>query len=245
MGDVATEPSDEQSILAALTDLPPVLGPWPRTAATLAAVEFIDDREPRYLADHSIRSYFFGRALGEGRGLRAGEDYDDEVMFLGAVLHDIGLTPEADGTQRFEVDGADRAARFVRDQGMGEASAETVWDTVALHTSPGIVNRKRPEISLAAAGIAADILAVGADDLAPQVVTAMLARFPRNDLAERLTGEVASQIGRNPAKLVPFTFGAAALALRSPSTPQPTLADLIARASRSFGPESFSPEQDR
>lgn len=214
-----------------VADLPEALGPWPRTGSTLAAVTFVFDQEPRYLAHHSIRSYFYARQLGQLQGLEPGRDYDDEVMFLGAALHDIGLTDGANGSQRFEVDGADRAAQFVRDQGLGDAAAETVWDAVALHTSPGIVNRKRPEISLPAAGISADLFGRGVELLEPALLTAAHRRYPHEDLGRRLTRRIAAQIETNPGKLVPFTFSAAAVQWVSPSLPLPRLEDMLGHTS--------------
>jgi hypothetical protein len=78
--------------------------------------------------------------------------FDSELFFLGAVLHDLGQTERFMGTQRFEVDGADAAAEFLKDKGVPQESVEVVWDAVALHTSRGIVERKRPEIALVSAG---------------------------------------------------------------------------------------------
>lgn len=208
-----------------LSDLPEILGPWPQTRSTIAAVEFISEHEPEYLINHSIRSYFYGRHVGDVTGTK----YNDEILFLATVLHDIGLTEEANGSQRFEVDGADRAARFVRDQGLDDAAAETVWDAVALHTSPGIANRKSGEIALAHAGIGADLLAIGADKLGDALTSAAHARYPRLDLVNKLAADVADQIHRNPAKHIVFTFADAALQHHSPEAVRPTLRDLTAR----------------
>lgn len=222
----------QDSVPRLLAELPDVLGSWPRTPATLAAVSFIDEHEPAYLAHHSLRSYFYSRRLGELQNLQPGEDYDDEAMFLGALLHDIGLVEEANLSQRFEVDGADRAAQFVREQGLDDVTAEMVWDAVALHTSPGIVNRKRPEIALPAAGIAADLFAYNTAALEPGFIDAAHERYPRENLGNRLTRQVAGQVEQNPAKLVPFTFTAAAVHWWAPDLPVPSLAELTANASR-------------
>lgn len=224
-----TEPDSVSRLLA---DLPDVLGPWPRTPVTVTAVHFIDEHEPAYLVHHSIRSYFYGRRLGELQNLHPGEDYDDEAMFLSAVLHDIGLVEEANRSQRFEVDGADRAAQFVREQGLDDDVVETVWDAVALHTSAGIVNRKRPEIALPAAGIAADLFAYNAAALEPGFIKAAHDRYPRDDLGNRLTRQIADQVEQNPAKLVPFTFTAAAVHRWSPDIPLPSLTEMTAKAFR-------------
>ena len=115
------------SVPASLDSLPGMIGVWPRTHATVAAVEFVETHEAPYLVNHSIRSYFYAARFGALGGLAAGADYDDELLFLGTVLHDIGLTEIANGTQRFEVDGADAAAAFARKQGLGDAAAEITY----------------------------------------------------------------------------------------------------------------------
>jgi len=62
---------------------------------------------PPFVANHCVRSYLFGRELATAKGLRRDVEYDDELVFLSCILHD-------NGDQRFEVDGADAAAQFLR-----------------------------------------------------------------------------------------------------------------------------------
>lgn len=214
-----------------LSDLPAPLGAWPRTRATVAAVELIEEHEPSYLVGHSLRSYFFATRFAQQGGLVAGRDYDDELLFIGTVLHDLGLTEIGNGDQRFEVDGADLAADFVRGQGLGEAAAEIVWDAVALHTSPGIAGRKRPEIALAHFGIGADIFEFGATDLDDDVVASAHGRYPRDGLRERLAQDAAAQIYANPRKFVPFSFPGDAARHVHPELGLPGLAEVIAACS--------------
>ena len=68
-----------------------------RRAGTRAAV-------PDFMYNHSVRSYLFARVAAAARGLAAGEDYDDELLFLSCILHDVGLAAQADRGRRFEVD---------------------------------------------------------------------------------------------------------------------------------------------
>lgn len=215
---------------AALDRLPAAIGAWPRTRATVAAVEFIEAHEATYLVNHSVRSYFYAARFGALGGFAAGDDYDDELLFLGTVLHDIGLTDIANGTQRFEVDGADAAAAFVREQGLGDAAAEIVWDAVALHTSPGIASRKRPEVALAHFGIGADIFEFGADALDDGLVRAAHERYPRLGLREQLIRAVADQVRDEPAKHVPCSFPADAVRHVHPHLPLPGIPEVIASA---------------
>lgn len=220
--------SSVSGIPAAIDALPTAVGSWPRTRATVAAVEFIEANEPPYLVNHSIRSYFYATRFGVLGGLVPGTDYDDELLFLGTALHDIGLTDIANGTQRFEVDGADAAAAFTREHGLGDAAAEIVWDAVALHTSPGIASRKRPEIALAHFGIGADIFEFGAEALDDELVLAAHARYPRLGLREELTRQVADQVRDNPAKHVPSSFPADAVRHVHAHLPLPGIPEIIA-----------------
>ncbi|HEY4794813.1 MAG TPA: hypothetical protein VII18_12235, partial [Mycobacterium sp.] len=94
-------------------------------------------------------------------GLYPDVDYDDELVYLSCVLHDLGATDYANGEQRFEVDGADAAVRFLRGEGVQEARVTTVWQAIALHTSIGLAHRFGAVHAVAQMGIAADI--VGAE----------------------------------------------------------------------------------
>ncbi|TDC13428.1 HD domain-containing protein [Streptomyces sp. 8K308] len=217
---------------ASLGSLPAAIGDWPRTRATVAAVEFIEAHEPTYLVNHSIRSYFYAVRLAGLAGLSK-SDYDDEILFLAAVLHDVGLTEVANGTQRFEVDGADAAAEFVMRHGLPKAAAEVVWDAVAFHTTAGIPHRKRPEIAYTHFGTFADIFEFGAEELHDifrddVFLAAVHDRYPRLDVRTCLTRAVADQIRARPAKFVPWSFPAAAVHLAYPEMPVPDPGAIVA-----------------
>src|SRR5258705_9931886 len=133
----------------------------PDSDIACAAKQFVFDVSPAFVAYHSLRSYLFARELAAAKGLKHDVDYDDELVFLSCILHDLGVTESANGDQRFEVDGADAAARFLRDHGVQEARVTTVWQAIALHTSIGLAHKFGAEQAITPMGIAADI--VGAD----------------------------------------------------------------------------------
>ena len=58
-----------------------------------------------YLFNHAMRSWLFAEVIGRMKGI----DYDREVVAIGTILHDIGLTASVSGPNRFEVNGADAA----------------------------------------------------------------------------------------------------------------------------------------
>src|SRR5438552_8991912 len=79
--------------------------------------ELVRDTEPPLLFHHSSRVYYWGALTGKRRGLR----FDPELLYAGAMFHDMGLTPEhASADQRFEVDGANAARDFLRGHGTAE-----------------------------------------------------------------------------------------------------------------------------
>lgn len=127
---------------------------------------------------HSLRVYLFGSLRGRHRGLSV----DHELLYLGAVFHDLGLTPKyRSQDHRFEIDSANAARDFLRINGINEATSGIVWDAIALHTTPEIPWHKRPEIALVTGGVEADVLGDGLSEIPAVDRDAVLAAYPRID----------------------------------------------------------------
>ena len=138
--------------------------------------QLIRDTEPDLLFNHSTRVYLFGALTGQRKGLK----YDPELLYAGAMFHDIGLTPRyRDSLLRFEVDGANAARDFLRGHGVSEGSVEIVWDAIALHTTPGIPEYKKPEVALVTSGVEMDVLGIAYDQFTPEQRQAVVAAYPR------------------------------------------------------------------
>ncbi|QDY75321.1 nuclear transport factor 2 family protein [Streptomyces qinzhouensis] len=202
----------------------------PDTGLSQEAYAYAERATPDFVFFHSVRSYVFARAHARHEGLRAGTDYDDELLFLSCVLHDIGLSEEGNGDQRFEVDGADTAAAFLRERGVEERRIVIAWDAIALHTSDGIAGRKGPEVRLAQAGIGTDILGIRRESLPAGLADEVHALLPRMDLAYALSDAIVAQADSKPQKASPMTFPGALLRHHLPHGAQPTWYDLIAVA---------------
>lgn len=153
---------------------------------------------------HSVRTYLYGRLLGGQQGIHPVRDYDDELLFLGCVLHDSGLSEEGNGESRFDLDGADLAARFLTEQGLAEDRVEVVWDAIALHLSD-VAARKRPEIALVNAGAGFD-LGAGPGALPPGYADRVHAVFPRLHAAPVLRDTIVGQALAKPQKAPPFSL---------------------------------------
>ncbi|HEV2677583.1 MAG TPA: HD domain-containing protein [Aliidongia sp.] len=138
--------------------------------------QLIRDTEPDLLFHHSTRVYLFGALAGQRKGLK----YDAELLYAGAMFHDIGLTRRYRQSQlRFEVDGANAAREFLSGYGIPEAALETVWDAIALHTTPGIPEHKKPEVALVTAGVEMDVLGIAYDQFGEHERAQVVAAHPR------------------------------------------------------------------
>src|SRR3989475_8571165 len=104
----------------------------PDSKLALEVTELVRDTESPLLFHHSSRVYYWGALVGKRRGLR----FDPELLYAGAMFHDMGLTHKHSSTEeRFEVDGANAARNFLRSRGIAQHDIETVWTAIALHTT--------------------------------------------------------------------------------------------------------------
>jgi HD domain len=155
----------------------------PDTPLVRAITHVIRDAEDDLLFDHSRRVFLFGALQGRRRGLQP----DLELLYAGAMFHDLGLTERyRNSTLRFEVDSANAARQFLMQHGVDEADADKVWLSIALHTTPGIPEFLAPEIALVTAGVETDVLGIGRDDLSPEALAAVTAAHPRPDFKRRI-----------------------------------------------------------
>jgi hypothetical protein len=202
----------------------------PNSDIACAAGQFALDISPALVAHHGVRSYLFAHEIAAAKGLRRDADYDDELVFLSCVLHDLGVTEYANGDQRFEVDGADAAARFLRDLGVQEARVTTVWQTIALHTSVGLAHKFGAVHAVAQMGISAGIVGTDREMLPPGFADRVHASWPRHDLGYALAELIASQVEANPAKGPPMTLPGHLHQLVYPTTPAVTWFDVVGTA---------------
>jgi hypothetical protein len=142
------------------------------------ATELVRDTESPLLFNHSTRVYYFGALAGNARGLK----FDSELLYIGAMFHDMGLTPQhSSRTDRFEVDGANSARDFLRQHNISQQDIDTVWTAIALHTTPGIPQYMHPVVALVTAGVEMDVLGIGYADFAEADREAVVRAYPRTE----------------------------------------------------------------
>jgi hypothetical protein len=148
----------------------------PDTSLTREITEFIRDTETELLFNHSSRVFYFGAIAGKARGLQ----FDPELLYAGAMFHDLGLMPSySSPADRFEVDGANAAKSFLKQRGIGEDDLNTVWTAIALHTTPGIPQYMHPVVALVTAGVEMDVLGLTYDQYPEDIREMVVAKFPR------------------------------------------------------------------
>jgi HD domain len=182
--------------------------------------ELVRDTEPPLLFHHSSRVYYWGALTGKRRGLR----FDPELLYAGAMFHDMGLTPaHASAHERFEVDGANAARDFLGSHLISERDIETVWTAIALHTTPGIPPHMHPVIALVTAGVEMDVLGIAFSEFTEAEREAVVRAHPRPG---RLKEEIIQAFYDGFHHKPETTFGT-------------VNADVLADKDPSFRPENF------
>jgi HD superfamily phosphodiesterase len=178
------EPVHEGEAVMAIQSIETIAGiVIPDTALVRDATDFIRSAEDDVLFHHSRRVFLFGALHGRRLGLAP----DPELLYVGAMFHDLGLTPRyGTSTQRFEMDGADAARDFLLEHGLEQSDADKVWLGIALHSTPEVPARLDPETALLAAGVKTDVVGVGLEDLSPDVIDAVTAAHPRPGFKNRI-----------------------------------------------------------
>ncbi|MGW4183929.1 HD domain-containing protein [Streptomyces albidoflavus] len=202
----------------------------PDTRLAAEATELVRETAPELIYHHSRRVYYFGALRGKRRGL----SYDPELLYLGAMFHDLGLGEEyRNSGRRFEVDSADEARRFLAARGVPEDSIRRVWTAIALHTTPGIPEFMEPEVALVTAGVEYDVLGLGYDSLDEADRTAIVARHPRPDFKRRILAAFTEGVAPKPET----TFGNVKADVLAHFAPGFTPGDFVTTIEESAWPE--------
>jgi len=150
----------------------------PDSRLARAATELVRDTETPLLFHHSSRVYYFGALAGLKRKL----SFDRELLYVGAMFHDMGLMPQhSSADERFEVDGANAARDFLRGHGIAQADIDSVWTAIALHTTPGIPKHMHPVVALVTAGVEMDVLGLTYGEYGEAEREAVVAAHPRDE----------------------------------------------------------------
>ncbi len=147
-----------------------------------------------YLFNHAVRSWLFAAKIGQLKGIYC----DLEVVAIGTILHDIGLSAGVSGPNRFEVNGAAATLSFVRQRGVSGRRAQLIWDLVALNSTPSIALHKETEIALGTMGIGLDYGGFGSEQIPSADMTEILSAFPRLKMKEKFADTCCRLVATKP-----------------------------------------------
>src|SRR5215471_5814268 len=159
-----------------------------------AVIEYAQKLSEPYLFNHAMRSWLFAEAMGRLKGIV----YDREVVAIGTILHDIGLTASVSGSNRFEVNGADAAVSFIKGRGLSDRRTQLVWDLVALNSTPSLALHKEPEVAGGTMGIGLDYGGFGVQALTAGDLERILGAFPRLKMKERFAETCCRLVAEKP-----------------------------------------------
>jgi len=155
----------------------------PNSPLITDAIEYAQKVSDPYLFNHAMRSWLFAAKIGQSKGI----DCDLEVVAVGTILHDIGLSPAVSGPNRFEINAAAVARSFVKERGISERRAQLIWDLVALNSTPSIALHKEPEVALGTMGIGLDYGGFFLESVTSADMTDILRAFPRLKMKAKFT----------------------------------------------------------
>lgn len=167
---------------------------FPDSSVAVGAAALLGKEAPPVLAAHSYRAYLFGALLGTRDGL----SWEPELLFVSAMLHDLGLTEFVGGEGPFEQRGAAAADSWLRDQGWPEDRAEIVAKAIRMHLDVGRAGKERPEIALLHFGTAADVTGMRLEDIHPDTVEEVIDAYPRAGFAQFFADKVRAEARSQP-----------------------------------------------
>jgi hypothetical protein len=164
------------------------------TPLVAATIEYAQRLSEPYLFNHAMRSWLFAEMVGRANGIA----FDREVVAVGTILHDIGLTAGVPGPNRFEVNGADAARSFIKGRGLSDRRVQLIWDLVALNSTPSLALHKEPEVAVGTMGIGLDYGGFFIDALQRADVDRIVSAFPRLQMKAEFTKACCRLVTEKP-----------------------------------------------
>ena len=195
----------------------------PDSALGRETTEFVREASTPLLFDHSRRVFFWASLQAERLSLR----YDPELLYVGAMFHDVGLLDgHRSPHERFEIDGANAARAFLERHGLPEEHVMTVWESIALHTTRQVPNYMQPVVRLVALGVQYDLVGLDFDTLTDEQRDAVLVAHPRTKFTTGMIGALSAG-ARDKPETAAATFLSDILEATVPGYVRPNFCDAL------------------
>ncbi|WP_433663996.1 HD domain-containing protein [Nocardia sp. CA-128927] len=167
----------------------------PDAASCRAATEVAAAYCTPALFNHSVRSYLWSAGHAQLNGI----EFDAELLYVAALLHDLGLVEEFDNNAlSFEVSGGHLAWVFGAAAGWPAQRRARVSEVIIAHMADSVDVTIDPEGYLLEHGTGVDISGRGCDAFPPEFRLSVLERHPRLGLPDEFLACFNAQAGRKP-----------------------------------------------
>lgn len=170
--------------------------PVPDTAAARAAATLAEAYQSSALTAHAVRSWYWAEGFAAVDGITA---VDHELLYVAALLHDIGTVPEFDNVRTsYEHAGGHVAIALTTGAGWTGTRRQRVLDVIVRHNWPSVDVSLDVEGHLLERATGLDISGADADGLPVDYLGEVVRRFPRGSIAAEFGACVVDQADRKP-----------------------------------------------
>ena len=170
----------------------------PDTPAARASEALLTELTPRFMVNHSLRTYWFSRLIGMGMGL----SFDDEALYVASLTHDLGFygryASAVEGAECFTIRSAHAANEILERIGWDPARRDRVAEAVILNTNGHVPPELGVEAHLMMRGVLTDATGMHAWRINPKTVDAVFERLPLLDQAAHLWPTFSAEANRHP-----------------------------------------------
>ena len=178
----------------------------PDSAIAKRAVSVCKTLSEPWLVNHTYRAYFWGAYLAKANAL----SYDEELLFVACILHDLGLTeacrPAADGLHCFGVIGARKAVQAMTELGWGAQKLEALEEAITLHLNVAVPLSDGTEAHLLHKGTTLDVVGARFNELSHDYLAKVLEQFPRRDMKENIAACGYYEVAVRPRSRMTYLF---------------------------------------
>jgi hypothetical protein len=188
----------------------------PETPAAAAALSVATRFQSPTLLNHSIRSYLWARMYGTAHGIAV----DDELLYVTALLHDIGLTEAFDNYRLpFEIAGGNLAWTFGVAAGWPAERASRAAEIIVTHMRDHVSAAADPESHLLQVATSWEVVGRRPEEFPPDARAEVLARYPWLGFGAEILASFEDQAGRKPDSACAVSVGKRDMAGRVAANP--------------------------
>jgi hypothetical protein len=169
----------------------------PADETAIAARALSERVSPPFLFNHAARTYGLAVLFARLDGI----EVDRELVYVGALLHDLGLTESFDGPRCFENESAVAAMAFAGERGWDQLRQEQLANAIRFHMHPRVVPEDDAAGYLLSEATSCDVRGHRLDELPPDAVADLMSRYPRLGFKDRFIALFERQARAKPGCL--------------------------------------------